>query len=242
MTKSKPNELVKLSRSKWENFIRCPFCFYLKEKHNIDPPSMPGHPINSRVDTLLKKEFSYYREKQKPHPIFIENKLNFVPYNLDKLDEYRNRGVFADSTKTGFNIYGKLDDLWLNKDTDEIVVLDYKATSNKNNPDYVNSSKEYHKSYRRQLDFYAYLLKLNNYKVFKTGYWLICNARDENQKTFEGKLNFKITMLSYDLKTDYIEDILVEIEKCLQLQKPPLSGKSCSNCIWQNQIQTFKKQ
>ncbi len=45
---------MKLSRSKWDNFIKCPLCFYLQEKHNIKPPSIPGFPINSRVDALLK--------------------------------------------------------------------------------------------------------------------------------------------------------------------------------------------
>ena len=48
---------MRLSRSKWENFIRCPFCFYLKEKHNIDPPSTPRFNINMRVDALLKEKY-----------------------------------------------------------------------------------------------------------------------------------------------------------------------------------------
>ena len=61
---------MKLSRSRWENFIRCPFCFYIKEKHNIDPPSTPRFNINMRVDSLLKEEFDQYRANQKPHPIF----------------------------------------------------------------------------------------------------------------------------------------------------------------------------
>ena len=240
MTKTKLNGLMKLSRTKWENFIRCPFCFYLKEKHNIDPPRTPGHPINLRVDHLLKLEFDELRKKQQPHPIFKEKDINLVPYNLDKLEEYRNKGIFAKSLKTNFIVYGKLDDLWLNKDTKEIVVLDYKATSNKQDPDYINSSKEYHKSYRRQLDFYAYLLKLNKYKVSEKGYWLICNAGNVDQKTFKGELSFKTTLLPYNIKTEYIEDILVDLEKCLQLKAPPTSGKSCSNCIWQNQVQSFK--
>ena len=236
---------MRLSRSKWENFIRCPFCFYLKEKHNIDPPRTPGHPINSRVDSLLKTEFDELRKNQQPHSIFKKYNLNFVPYKLDqeKLDAYRSikRGVEAKSTKTKFTLFRALDDLWLNKDTKEIVVLDYKATSNKQDPDYINSSKEYHKSYRRQLDFYAYLLKLNKYKVSEKGYWLICNAGNVDQKTFEGKLSFKTTLLPYNIKTEYIEDILVDLEKCLQLKAAPPSGKSCSNCIWQNQVQSFKK-
>ena len=233
-----------ISRTAWDNFIKCKRCFYIERKLEIKSISTPSHPINSRVDALLKAEFDFYRKKQEPHPIFKKYNLNFVPYNLDpqKLKDYRNnkRGVEAKSKKTEFTLFGALDDLWLNKDTDEIVILDYKATSNKNHPDYVNSSQEYHKSYKRQLDFYAYLLKLNDYKVFKTGYWLICNATDESQQTFEGKLNFKITLLSYDFKTDYIEDILVELKKCLQLEKPPSSGKYCSNCIWQKQIKSFK--
>tara|TARA_Y100000741_G_C18244355_1_gene554871 strand:+ start:1122 stop:1832 length:711 start_codon:yes stop_codon:yes gene_type:complete len=234
---------MRFSRSKWESFIRCPFCFYLKAKHNIDPPATPRFNINMRVDSLLKEEFDILRKNQKPHPVFKKYNLNFVPYNLEiqKLNDYRNnrRGIEAKSKKTKFILFGALDDLWLNKDTNEIVVLDYKATSSKNDPDYVNSSAEYYKSYLRQLDFYAYLLKLNNYKVFKTGYWLICNATNEKQKTFGGNLSFKITLLPYNLSTDYIEDILVEIEECLNLKKPPKSGKYCSNCNWHKQIQHF---
>ena len=40
----------------------------------------------------------------------------------------------------------------------------------------------YHKGYLRQLDFYAYLLKLNKYKVNKKGYWVVqcCPLRAEN--------------------------------------------------------------
>ena len=156
---------MEISRSKWDNFIKCPLCFYLKEKHNIDPPSTPRFTINMRVDNLLKEEFDELRAKGEPHPIFKEYNLNFVPYNglsPETLKKYRyNRaGVRATSKKTGIEIFGALDDLWFNKDTEEIVVLDYKATSTKNLEDYTTSKKHYHVSYRRQLDFYAYLLKL----------------------------------------------------------------------------------
>jgi hypothetical protein len=80
-----------------------------------------GHPINSRVDSLLKAEFDELRKNQQPHPIFKKHNLNFVPYKLDqeKLDAYRNnrKGIEAKSTKTKFTLFGALDDLWLNKDT-----------------------------------------------------------------------------------------------------------------------------
>ena len=55
------------------------------------------------------------------------------------------------------------------------------------------------------------MLQLNDFKVHKIGYWLICNAADENQKTFNKNVNFKTSILSYELKTDYIEDTLIEL-------------------------------
>ena len=83
------------------------------------------------------------------------------------------------------------------------------------------------------------MLKLNNFNVFKTGYWLICNARDGNQKIFQGKLSFKTTLLSYNLKTDYIEDTLIQLKKCLEMEQPPNPGKYCDNCRWRNETKKF---
>ena len=154
-----------------------------------------------------------------------------------KLKDFRNnfKGVRGKSIKTNFTIYGSIDDIWLNRDTDEVVILDYKATSTKEKINYVTSLKSYHKSYLRQLDFYAYLLKLNKFKVFKTGYWILCNAREESQKTFGNKLNFKIDLLSYDVNTDYIEDTLVELEKCYNSEKIPSPSPNCDTCRWQRE-------
>ena len=61
----------KVSRSKIELFIDCPRCFYLDRRLGVGRP--PGFPfnLNSAVDTLLKKEFDQYREKNEPHP-FID--------------------------------------------------------------------------------------------------------------------------------------------------------------------------
>ena len=84
---------MEISRSKWDNFIKCPLCFYLLEKHQIKPPGTPGHPINSRVDSLLKEEFDELRAKGEPHPIFKEYNLNFVPYNGLDPETLKNIGL-----------------------------------------------------------------------------------------------------------------------------------------------------
>ena len=67
-----------LSRSKIDLFLNCKRCFYLERKLKIKSIGMPGYPINSRVDALLKTEFDIYRDKQEPHPIFTKYKLNFA--------------------------------------------------------------------------------------------------------------------------------------------------------------------
>ena len=56
----------------------------------------------------------------------------------------------------------------------------------------------------------------------------------ENKKHLT-KLNFKTTLLSYKLNTDYIEDTLVDLKACLDSDKYPSSGNDCDNCRWYNE-------
>ena len=46
-----------LSRTRIENFIKCPACFFLEQVKGIKFPSMPGFNINEATDVLLKKDF-----------------------------------------------------------------------------------------------------------------------------------------------------------------------------------------
>ncbi|MDO8743015.1 MAG: hypothetical protein Q7J30_00410, partial [Candidatus Azambacteria bacterium] len=59
----------KLSRSKIDNFLACPRCFYLDRRLGVGQP--PGFPfnLNKAVDTLLKKEFDIHRAAGNPHPL-----------------------------------------------------------------------------------------------------------------------------------------------------------------------------
>ena len=94
-----------ISRTAWDSFIRCKRCFFLERKLKIKSIGMPGYPINSRIDALLKEEFDVYRKKQEPHPIFKKKNLNFVPFKMDmeKLNDFRNnrRGVRARKERKG---------------------------------------------------------------------------------------------------------------------------------------------
>ena len=46
-----------LGRSRIQNFMDCPACFYLDRVKGIPVPSMYGWPLNSATDVLLKKDF-----------------------------------------------------------------------------------------------------------------------------------------------------------------------------------------
>ena len=74
-------EPYELSRSRIENFIKCPACFFMQQVEGIEFPSMPGFNINEATDILLKKDFDYYREKKKTSSIFRKPRF-FSPYTV----------------------------------------------------------------------------------------------------------------------------------------------------------------
>ena len=124
----KPNQEkpFKLSRSKVDNFISCKRCFYIDRRLGVGHP--PGFPfnINSAVDELLKKEFDQYRQVGKPHPYMDNVDRNLIPYSHEKLDEWREnfKGVqYHHKAETNLIFTGAVDDLWLDKDTNEVVVV-----------------------------------------------------------------------------------------------------------------------
>jgi hypothetical protein len=57
----------RISRSKFDNFLLCPRCFYLDRVKGLQDPGMPAWSLNSATDHLLKKEFDECREKGEPH-------------------------------------------------------------------------------------------------------------------------------------------------------------------------------
>ncbi|MDH5512470.1 MAG: PD-(D/E)XK nuclease family protein, partial [Gammaproteobacteria bacterium] len=125
-----PGKPFKLSRSKLENFLNCPRCFYVDRRLGIGQPSGPPFNLNSAVDHLLKKEFDRYRSLGKPHPLMQEHGIDAVPYADVRLTEWREnfKGVTHFHAATNLTISGAVDDLWINP-KGAISVVDYKATS-----------------------------------------------------------------------------------------------------------------
>ena len=228
----KPNDEnpFKLSRSKVDNFVSCKRCFYIDRRLGVGHP--PGFPfnINSAVDELLKKEFDQYREIGKPHPYMENVDRNLIPFKHEKLDEWREnfKGVQYHHEKTNLIFTGAVDDLWLDTDTNEVVVVDYKATS-KNSE--VTIDAEWQQGYRRQMDFYQWLLRKNGLEVSDIGYFVYCNG-DKQRPEFDSKVHFKISVLEYKGNESWIEDTILQIKKLLEQDNVPGYSKDCDYCTY----------
>ena len=218
----------KLSRSKVDNFVSCKRCFYIDRRLGVGQP--PGFPfnINSAVDELLKKEFDQYRAEGKPHPYMKNVDRNLIPYQHEKLDEWREnfKGVQFLHEETNFLLTGAVDDLWFDLDSEEVVVVDYKATSKNSD---VTIDADWQQGYRRQMDFYQWLLRKNNLKVSDVGYFVYCNG-DKQQPAFNNKVHFDVSVLEYKGDDSWIEDTLVDIKKLLDQNSVPDYTEICDYC------------
>jgi len=208
--------------------MNCPLCFYLDCRLGVARP--PGFPflLNTAVDTLLKKEFDIHRAKKESHPLMKAYGLrDVIPYEHNDLNSWREnfKGIRYIHRATNLLVTGAVDDVWINK-KGELIIVDYKSTSKEEK---VNLDKEWQIGYKRQMEVYQWLFRMNGFKVSKTGYFVYCNGRTDRQ-AFDAKLEFDIDLLPYIGDEAWVEIALEDIKKCLLLEKPPESTGTCDYC------------
>ncbi len=220
------NKDYKLSRSRFDEFMSCPRCFYLKVNKGFMSPSTPGWTLNTLTDTLLKKEFDECRKNQKPHRKLIEDGLeHIVPYDagitkiinskkeekewqiIDVWRESKNQGLKRKFKDTNIILQGGIDDVWLNTKTKELIVVDYKsqASPKEVSQDTYFDKSGYHGSYKTQLDFYAYLMKGMNleYRISDDSYLYVVNGLDV-EEGFNGEIKFSETVSNDKIRSKKI--------------------------------------
>jgi len=222
-------EPFKVSRSKIDDFVNCPRCFYLDRRLKIRKPDTPPFQINKAVDELLKKEFDSYRSKGVPHPLMAENGIEAVPFPHEKLDEWRENfvGVQYLHEPTNLLIFGAVDDIWINQDK-ELIVVDYKATAKKSE---VSIDAPWQIAYKRQMEVYQWLLRQNGFDVSNTGYFVYCNGKLD-EEGFNSRVEFKIKVIPYSGKDDWIEPTIHKIKKCLESPEIPVNNAACEYCAY----------
>lgn len=224
----------RVSRSKIELFMQCQRCFWLDARLGIKRPDTPPFNINKAIDELFKKEFDHYRNKQEPHPLQLEFKIDALPFLHENLNEWRENfvGVQFHHEPTNIVVFGAVDDIWHNS-SGELIVVDYKATS-KNRE--VSIDSEWQIAYKRQMEVYQWLLRSNGFAVSDTGYFVYTNGRMDLDG-FNDTLQFTTKLIPYTGDAAWVEPTLSEIKACLDQEQMPEVGTAamggpCDYCAY----------
>ena len=226
-----PNSPIsfRLSRSKLDLFLNCKRCFYLDRKLGISQP--PGYPfsLNSAVDKLLKKEFDILREIGQAHPLMTKFGIDAIPLKHEKLNEWRDpfKGITYFDKKTNLTITGGVDDIWINKNK-EFIIVDYKATSKEEE---VTLDADWQIGYKRQMETYQWLFRKNGFKVSDTGYFVYCNGKTDIDK-FDAKLEFDIKIIPYIGDDSWVEKTIQDAHACLNSDTIPEPSADCDFCAY----------
>lgn len=256
------SEDFSLSRSKFDDFMKCSRCFYLNVVKALISPGNPPYKLNTLTDTLLKKEFDKCRDEKKPHRLFKKYNLSHViPFDPGtekvfkktekkyvikrKIDIWRDslRGGLEHRFKnTNIILKGGIDDVWIDTKTEKLIVADYKSQEDQKEITQNNYfDSPYREGYKRQLDFYAYLLKGMGYKVSDDAYLYICNAKEVDEG-FHGQMIFDELIIHHKIKTNYLEDHIHRMIKILNSENVPLREPSCENCAYSIRRSEFDKE
>jgi CRISPR/Cas system-associated exonuclease Cas4 (RecB family) len=225
---------TEISRSKIDLYLECKRCFYLYAKHRVRRPGGFPFTLNNAVDLLLKKEFDHYRGLGQPHPLMTAAGIDAIPAQNAQMDRWRHNftGVSYNDAVRDFRVFGAIDDLWLGKDGQHLVV-DYKATA-KAAP-VVALDQEWHAGYKRQMEVYQWLLRQNGLDVSDTAYFVYCTG-DNTKAAFDAHLDFTINVIPYHGDASWVDGVLDEIKACLDRTATPDPSESCDYCNYREKV------
>jgi hypothetical protein len=230
------SEPYEISRSQIEKFTQCPACFWMNRVKGIKFPGMPGFLLNSATDTLLKKDFDVYRKMQQPHPFMVSHGLeHLVPF------EHEDFELWTKALQLGYRTYhkasdliigGGLDDVWHNRENNELHIVDYKSTAGKRNQELtalesINLDGHYKNAYKRQMDIYQWIMRQNNFKVSNIGYFVYVNG-DQHfsdgmllDNSDNANMRFDVQLIEYEGNDSWVEDKILQIKDCLYQDECP---------------------
>jgi len=226
----------KISRSKIDLFLECPRCFYLDRRLGLGRPEMPGFALNSAVDQLLKNEFDLLRKNGEKHELMKKYNIDAIPFNHPDLpiwrdDVYKWIGASVVHKKTNLEICGIIDDIWVNK-KEELLIVDYKSTSTSKE---ISLEDEYKQGYKKQMEVYQWIFRKIGFKVNNTGYFVYANA-SKNRPQFDGRLEFELSILPYEGDDSWVEPTILKIKKCLDSDRIPEPNENCEYCKYRKLI------
>lgn len=225
-----------LSRSKVELFLNCPRCFWLDQVAGVRQPAGFPFNLNSAVDQLLKNEFDRYRGGAQVPPRLAREGLSLVPAAHPELSTWRAnfRGIRVEHPATGMTYFGAIDDIWHDAEG-RYYVVDYKATSK---TDEVNLDAAWQISYKRQVEFYQWLLRGKGLDVADTAWFVYANGIRDDQP-FDDMLRFRTRIIAYQGNSGWVEGVLIALRDCLEASAPPEAADDCAYCRFAREANAY---
>ena len=90
-------------------------------------------------------------------------------------------------------------------------------------------NEDWQRSYKRQIEIYQWLLRQNGFKVSERAYWVYANG-DVSRPAFGKSLNFRMTVIPYDGKDDWVEGHIMAAKECLMRDTAPDAAEDCEWC------------
>ena len=186
----------------------------------------------SKVDNFVSCKRCFYIDRRLGvgHPPGFPFNINSAVDELLKkeFDQYRKAGKphpYMDSVSRNLIPYkhDQLDE-W----RENFKGVQYKATS-KNSE--VTIDADWQQGYRRQMDFYQWLLRKNGLQVSDIGYFVYCNG-DKQKPSFDNKVHFDVSVLEYKGDGSWIEDTIVQIKQLLDQDSVPEYSENCDYCTY----------
>ena len=200
---------------------------------------MPSFTINTTTDILLKRDADAVRGKS-TLPIWEKNGLgHLIPLKHQYLENWTNSKHFG-LNETMFNTIheetnikfgGGLDDVFLNTQTRQVHIVDYKSTAQGTNspekyvPKPVSLNDSWKISYKRQMDMYVWVASRKGLNVSNTSYFVYVDAQhkdiqgmltDENPHT--AWMKFETSIIPYEADPSWVEPTLLEIKNFIENQ------------------------
>ena len=215
-------EAFTVSRTRIQNFLDCKRCFYLQNRIGIKALRSLPFRLNSATDTLLKKTFDAARKKQEPHRYFKGDNINLVPFQHEKINEWREnfQGIKYHYKKANLMVQGAVDDILINLKTKELSPVEFKSTQTKDGESVKYLGKPHYKFWKNQLEVYGYLLEKNGFKISQDSYIVFCNAGISEEEWNE-KLNFDVQVINYKMDYKWVESTMDKIKELLNQDKIP---------------------
>jgi hypothetical protein len=199
-------------------------------------PGMPGFLLNTATDTLLKKDFDYYRQLQQPHPFMIKNGLDhLVPFQHEDFEQWTKAlqlGFRTEHPSTNLIIGGGLDDVWHDRANDQLFIVDYKSTASRANEDKtalaaITLEGAYKKGYKRQMEIYQWIMRQNEFNVSDTVYFVYVNGDQHfedgmlKNEADHAVMRFDVQLIEYQGDDSWIEETIVKLKECLDQDHCP---------------------